>query len=199
MFEKKSPQNEFHLTLNMRQLSLAMAGLLASSFFIFTGGYFLGKKRAVQEFSYQADQDSLADQIYSSMCVLYDAKDDEETNDNQDEAEGNDLTENTETSETVASVEQKNEIQQKNYKMTLAGFSAGNIEEAKKMVARLTKSGYSAQVIEIPSKTAKGKTVVWYQVIAKISITNEDLKNIQHNVARVAQVKEKSIRIDECV
>ena len=110
----------------MRQMSLAVAALLALSFFIFMTGYFLGKRKAIQEFSYHVDQESLADQIYSSMCVLYDAKDD-----NEDEEEVSEENENAEISKDV---EQKAEVITQNtqtavsslmhYKAPFAGFSA---------------------------------------------------------------------------
>ena len=88
MIEKDPLNNELRFALNQRQLSLLVAGLLALSFFIFISGYFLGKKRAAEEFSYKADQESLADQIYSSMCVLYDAKDEsEDVEENEQEVE----------------------------------------------------------------------------------------------------------------
>lgn len=202
MFEKKShtPHNEFKLMLTMRQLSLAVAGLLALSFFIFISGYFLGKKKAIQEFSYHVDQESLADQIYSSMCVLYDAKDDnEEDEDVQEENETIETSKLSEQKEEVASeTSQKMVNNQKNYKFTLAGFSAAQHDEATKMVARLSKKGFSAQVNEIPSKTSKGKIITWYQVVANVVSGQEDLEVTSQEIAKVAHVNKKSIRIDEC-
>ena len=35
-------------------------------------GYFLGQKSGVEKFATKMEQDSLADQIYSSLCTLYD-------------------------------------------------------------------------------------------------------------------------------
>jgi hypothetical protein len=87
MFKKDSP-HDFQITVTMRMLSLAVAGFIVFSFFIFIGGYFLGKQSAAQEFAYKADQDSLADQIYSSMCVLYDVKDEnDESAENSEDGE----------------------------------------------------------------------------------------------------------------
>lgn len=199
MFEKKSHTNEFTVLLTMRQLSLAVAALLALSFFIFISGYFLGKKKAAEEFSYRADQESLADQIYSSMCVLYDAKDE---NDEEEDSQ-----EENETVETNKQVDQKEEIvqeptavvasAQKKYKFTLAGFSAAQHDEATAMVARLSKKGFSAQVNEIPSKTSKGKIITWYQVVAHVTVPEGELELAQHEISKIAHVNKKSIRIDE--
>lgn len=202
MFEKKSSpaHNEFTLMLNMRQISLAVAGLLALSFFIFISGYFLGKKKAIQEFSYHVDQESLADQIYSSMCVLYDAKDDnEEDEDTQDENETIETTKGSEQKEETSSeTSEKVASNQKNYKFTLAGFSAAQHDEATKMVTRLTKKGFSAQVNEIPSKTAKGKIITWYQVVANVMVGEGELEVAQQEIAKIAHVNKKGIKIDEC-
>lgn len=203
MFEKKysgTPHNEFKLMLTMRQISLAVAGLLALSFFIFISGYFLGKKKAIQEFSYHVDQESLADQIYSSMCVLYDAKDDnEEDEDAQEENEVAEVSKGSDQKEELVSVTSAKVVDnQKNYKFTLAGFSSAQHDEATKMVARLTKKGFSAQVNEIPSKTSKGKIITWYQVVANVMSGQEEFDMTLQDIAKVAHVNKKSIRIDEC-
>jgi hypothetical protein len=199
MFEKKSHTNEFTVLLTMRQLSLVVAALLGLSFFIFISGYFLGKKKAAEEFSYRTDQESLADQIYSSMCVLYDAKDE---NDEEEDSQ-----EENETTEPNKQIDQKEEVAQestavvasaqKKYKLTLAGFSAAQHDEATAMVARLSKKGFSAQVNEIPSKTSKGKIITWYQVVANVTVPEGELELTQHEISKIAHVNKKSIRIDE--
>lgn len=202
MFEKESPSHEYTIKLTMRQLSLAMAALLAFSFFVFIAGYFLGQKKAAEEFSFRADQDSLADQIYSSMCVLYDAKDDNE------DASENESGEELEINENIDSIEQKDEasqtlvsqavIPQKQFTAAIAGFGGNNSADGKKLVQQLINKGYPVELVERSSKTAKGKTVIWYQVITKPYASKDSLEKAIHEIAKVAHVKEKSISISEC-
>ncbi len=199
MFEKNS-HNDFNFTLTMRQLSLAIASLLAFSFFIFISGYFLGQKRAAQDFVYRADQDSLADQIYSSMCVLYDPKEEEEP-ESSEEAETSETESPLEPNE---SVEAKDDAMQevasepvlasKQYRAILSGFPASLLDDAKKMVSRLTKKGYPVELVEHIS-TNKKISKKWYQVVTKPYSSKEELEKIKPQLAKIGQVKEQSIDI----
>jgi hypothetical protein len=203
MFEKNSSNNDFTFTLTMRQLSFAISGLLAFSFFIFIGGYFLGQKRAAQDFVERADQDSFADRIYSSMCVLYDSKEEEESENAGDEADSSSDVESP--IESADSVQLKNEslqeitvpiTEQKKYKATLAGFNASHLADAKQLVARLTHKGYPVELVQQTS-TCKGNSKVWYQVVAK-SDSKEYLEKAKPKMAKIGFIKEQSIEIEPC-
>ncbi len=201
MFEKNS-NNDFSFTLNMRQLSLAVAGLLAFSFFIFIGGYFLGQKRAAEDFAYRADQDSLADQIYSSMCVLYDPKDESE-NDEAEEAESSEPESPVESSDSsevksegMQEIASEPVVEQKQFKAVLSGFPATHLADAKQFVARLKSRGFCAELVERTS-IAKGKTKQWYQVIVKAG--RDYLEKSKSIFAKIGYIKEQSIKIEECV
>jgi hypothetical protein len=202
MFEKESPSHEYTIKLTMRQLSLAMAALLAFSFFVFIAGYFLGQKKAAEEFSFRADQDSLADQIYSSMCVLYDAKDESEDaseSDSGDEVELNEMLDSAEPKDDRAHTEIAHPaVPQKQFIATIAGFGSGNCAEGKKLVQQLISKGYPVELVERSSKTAKGKTVIWYQIITKPYASKDSLELAIRDIAKLAHVKEKSISIREC-
>lgn len=200
MLEKKSGNNELTLTLTMRQVSLIITGLLATCFFIFIAGYFFGQKRAVQDFSYKLEQDSLADQIYSSMCILSDTKDE-----NEDSGETVEETEAPQTTSTQQQPQENNGQEnvtqidsQKKYRAIIAGFSASNVSDGKNLVAHLTSNGYPSELMERFSRTSHGKTIVWYQVVTKPYFAPNDLEQIISKVAKLAHVKEKSISIEEC-
>ncbi len=53
-----------------RQVSMLIAALLMMFFITFLSGYFFGKKHMVEQFIAKVEQDSFADQIYSSLCAL---------------------------------------------------------------------------------------------------------------------------------
>lgn len=197
MFEKEPSQNDIVITLTMRQLSLAIAALLALSFFIFISGYFLGQKRAAQEFSYRTDQESLADQIYSSMCILYDAKDDEEVESTEEDQsiEAEPVIEGSEpTPSNTEEIIVEPTAPGKQYRAVLSGFPASLVQDAKQMIARLSKKGYPVELIEHTS-THKNVTKKWYQVVTKPYASREELEKIKPQLAKFGYVKEQSITI----
>lgn len=199
MSEKDSLQNELRFSLNQRQLSLLIAGLLALSFFIFIGGYYLGKKRAAEEFSYKADQDSLADQIYSSMCVLYDTKDEnEDSEENDQEAENSEnLEKSEEVSQEVENTVTPQESTGPKYFAALAGFSSTTLADGKKMLNRLKARGFEVQMVERTSKTSKGESHAWHQIITASCANKEELQKIVSQIAKLEHIKEKNISIQE--
>lgn len=185
---------DFTVTLSLRQMSLLCAGMLLACFFVFMAGYFLGKKAATQQFLYKIEQESLADQIYSSMCILSDNKDEIENSENNDDTDENDSLDGAENSaaepeepaaksQSVAAIE----IQQKStneastakkttYCAQLAGF--GLLLPAQRFAQRLNEKGYKVHVVERHSKTAKGKSVSWYQVVTQPFEEKSDLLRI---------------------
>lgn len=200
MIQKDPLHNELRFALDQRQLSLSIAGLLALSFFIFINGYFLGKKRAAEEFSYKADQESLADQIYSSMCVLYDAKDEaEDLEENDTEVENSELSENLDKGEEISLAEENSSsvtesIEPKHF-AALAGFSSTTLADGKKMLNRLKARGFDVQMVERISKTSKGEVHSWHQIITAPSTNKEELKQVVSQIAKLEHIKEKNISI----
>jgi cell division septation protein DedD len=202
MIERDPLHNELRFALNQRQLSLLIAGLLAFTFFIFISGYFLGKKKAAEEFSYKADQESLADQIYSSMCVLYDAKDEsEDVEENEQENENSQNSEVLEKKEEIIpEVENSTTTQESTgpkYFAALAGFSSTTLADGKKMLNRLKGRGFEVQMVERTSKTAKGQSHAWHQIITAPFTNREELKEIVGQIAKLEHIKEKNISIQE--
>ena len=173
--------------------------LIGSRFFYFYRRLFFRPKKAAQEFVYRADQESLADQIYSSMCILYDAKDDDEqeSSDEEHNVENEQLAESAESSqETIAEVAIESTAPQTKYRAILSGFPASLHEDAKKMVTRLTHKGYPAEIIEHTS-IHKKITKKWYQVVTKLYVSKDALEKIKPQLAKIGYVKEQSIKIEE--
>lgn len=201
MIEKDS-SDKVYFSLTQQQLSYAVAALLALSFFIFIGGYFLGKQKATEEFSHKIDQDSLADQIYSSMCILYDAKD--ENDDGEENESEIEILENSEDSEKKDEISISNENQvaiadpnEKKYFAPLAGFSSATLADGKKMVNRLKAQGFEVEMVERKDSTTKGQQVVWYQVVTKKCTNKDELQKMISQIAKLEHIKEKNIHIQE--
>ena len=196
--EKNNNETEKNIAVTARQLIVALAFSVVLACFIFIAGYFLGKKRAAQEFSYRIDQDSLADQIYSSLCALYDSKENEISQE-QEEVDEESPPSSSEISENTFSQADSHEPLRggTQYRAIIAGFSASKVGAGKDLVARLTNCGYPAELVERFSRT-KGKTVVWYQVATKPYESSLALENVKSKIAKLAHVAPMSIHIEPC-
>jgi len=183
--------------LTSRHVSWMLSFFIISSFFVFIAGYFFGKKRTVEKFYNKIDQDSLADHIYYSVCSIYD---------NNEEAVKQESTE--ESSSVVAKVavasnlqqpqnEQvlaKSKVSQEHFYAELIGF--GTARAAQRFVAKLKQQGFSVVLRRRKSRSSKGKTIVWYQVITEKFDNKSDL------IAFVDIIKDKErlkgVRIVQC-
>ncbi|BDC34560.1 hypothetical protein Noda2021_05180 [Candidatus Dependentiae bacterium Noda2021] len=156
------------LIIEPRQASALIAGGILVTFLVFISGFFLGQKKALTEFSHKVDQESLADQIYSSLCVLYDVKS-EDTNDEQEtvasdsiqtlSSEGNQESAPLEVAETSEQEPQPT----KHYYAKLSGF--GTQKAALAFQKRLSEKDICVEIKKIQSRTKKGRLVTWYQAI----------------------------------
>jgi len=144
------------IKLTNRQISWLIVIVIFIALGSFSGGYFWGEKKSAERFLQRVGQDALADQVYSSICSLYDTDSDTEQH-----------VENSAT-EDMSKEEPESEVQEKMvpkvaYYAQLVGF--GTTKKAKQFVERLEKDKIVAYVRERKSKTARGKVINWYQVV----------------------------------
>lgn len=140
--------------------------LNAGSFAI---GYFWGKRTGAQEWSTTISRDAFADQIYNSLCLASIANDDDkdgDTNsqDEDDSADNSDTELVAQTGDTEAAPEQGLEVKTQYYAQ-LAGFSS--LRHAEAFVARLNKKQIPVLIKERVSRSSKGRSVTWYQVVTE--------------------------------
>lgn len=167
-------ENNKDIQINNRQAAWLLSGLFAIGFFLFIAGYFLGQRQAVQSFSQKVDQESLADQISSSLFMLYDASAPEEEEDDVELSESEELaneeseedqssqTEDGETSERLVQDEPENKLY---YYAPLIGY--GTKRAADKFCQKLTQQGIPVEVKSYPSRSPRGRKITWYQVVTK--------------------------------
>lgn len=206
------------LMITSRALGLLIAGLIAFTFFVFMAGFFLGKKSVIEQFCQTAAKDSLADQIYSSLCAMPEYKEqntssdidvvvDEEIDTTQDVAQIQDQ----EQKPVEPVVQQKNNTSQdskismqkpvtekvlgvendKKYYAELIGF--GTSAGAGRFVERLAKKNIKAIASKRVSTTARGRKVTWYQVVTDMFDKKDDLINVVNTIT--LQEKLKDVRI----
>lgn len=211
MFDNNGRNNdkENGIFLTNRHISWLLSAFIITSFFVFISGYFLGQKRGVEKFSQKMDQENLADQIYSSMCALYDVNEELTSID----AEG-------ESTETALSGEQEPEavveksgsvavaahpespapqaqsvaaalVDEHGYCAQLIGF--GSSKAAESFAAKLARKGIKVEVKKRQSKSAKGKSQNWYQVVTAVHATKAELEKI------VSRIKHEEKIHDVCI
>lgn len=184
-----------------RQLSIVASGALALLFFVFIGGYFLGKNQVVEPFVARVEQDSFADQIYSSLCALSQQEAASPSAKQIEIAEARNACE----AETIpippapltVSPKIENEsiaVLAKEWYAQLIGY--GKKQSALDFVSRLQKRGITVTMKTRISSTAKGKKRQWYQVVTE---SYTDRAALQALVDRVThEEKLKGVQIRSC-
>jgi|GEM_PF-1227146 len=174
---KHDPKKDFQFTET--QARLGVACVMALLFFSVIAGYYWGKKRAYEEFLDTCYAESLSDKIAASLCSLYDASDDEDGDADAAEATGQDNPRETTEAQSEGpqaagqqqaegrraegqapqTIIEDNEL----YFAELAGF--GVLRTAKNYATRLADRGFKVKVLERASKSGRGKSRTWYQVV----------------------------------
>ena len=176
-----------------RQLSIIVALLLFFAFSIFMTGYFLGKKKAVEQFSEKIEQDAFADNIYTT--ILATTQDEQLVTDtllvtNRDD---NVATSPLIHNEVTAKQEDVVVEQNHHYYAQLIGF--GTEKAAQLFVQKLAKKGIETEVKKHVSKTAKGNVSYWYQVVTAPYRNKDDLSVVVERLTKEENIKGACIRI----
>lgn len=178
-----------------RQLSVIVALFLLLAFSIFMTGYFLGKKKAVEQFTERMQQDAFADQIYTT--VLSTAQEDQQpvacnnllvTHAQDDIIQSPLMSHNT--IDAVDSLSFQEETQR--YYAQLIGF--GTEKAAQLFVKKLSAKGIETEVKKRVSKTVKGHTSYWYQVVTAAYSNKNDLMSVVDRLAKEENIKDACIR-----
>ena len=175
-----------------RQLSFAVAGFLFLAFSIFMAGYFLGKKKAVEQFTERMQQDAFADQIYTT--VLSTTQDLPSATNSLLVASLND---DVVPSQLVSHDEivLDNAVLEDNaqhYYAQLIGF--GTEKAAQLFVKKLSVKGIETEVKKRISKTVKGHSSYWYQVVTAPYTNKNDLTALVDRLAKEENIKDACIR-----
>ncbi|MBN1549521.1 SPOR domain-containing protein [Candidatus Babeliales bacterium] len=178
---QQSSQEKHGVVIHPKYLSRIVALFLLTSCCVFLGGYFWGQRTAIDQLLNSIERDSFADQVYYSMCAAYDQRD--------YESNGPDAVRDEVAAEVVQAQNEttacdgiKNKVepvttapeQAGRFYAQLAGF--GTQKAAEKLVRKLQSQGILTEVSRRVSKTAKGKTIAWYQVITPDYLTKDSLE-----------------------
>jgi hypothetical protein len=209
--KKKSFQEIDGLMLTKQQTAWASSAVILFSFVIFMSGYFLGERKASQDFSYKVDQDVFADKISASMYALYDTKGDIDESDDQEDsgsAVAATLVASDEIKEQITAtreqeIEASTEVAErednqtiikaptkpnsKHYFAELIGF--GTESAAQAFVKKLRSQKIPVKIAKRTSKTARGRALAWYQVITENFDSLPELKKLTDTLAKQERLK----------
>jgi len=183
--------NNNGLFIPNRQLSALIAGLLFLFFGCFIVGYFFGKQSYVEQFTQKMCQESFSDQIYSSAITANDFNGEERDISKADtmaiaqetisaiENSSMSCLDNTDESEQHDNTVLESTVQ---FYAQLIGF--GTEKAAQKFVQKLALRNIETLVKKRTSKTAKGRTIYWYQVITPPYSNKETLTNLVNKLAK---------------
>jgi septal ring-binding cell division protein DamX len=179
------------ILLTNRHLGWLVAAVIMVNSCSFIVGYFWGKKAAAETACYAINRESFADKIYSAVSLRQgelseeqgdDEKDDEGEGDSQDSAAAVVAQQDDSTAVTDnEKVPQEVEESPLRYYAQLAGFHSS--AQAEQFFEKLRKKAIPVILKERISKTAKGRNITWYQVVAGPYDSREKI------TAAVAQLK----------
>ena len=161
------------LTITHKELGYGLAVVVVGLFFVFAGGYFLGKKRALEDLVMQYDDECFADKISQSLSLLS-AEDLATENDTESDADDESIEESSDVDQQKG-VEGESSVLMAAAYAQLCGF--GTKEAAELYVARLKKRGVPAHVVERKSISRRGITRSWYQVVTA-AMERKELEDI---------------------
>ena len=192
--KKHTSNDDEMLVIPNRQLSSIIAGLLSLGFFIFIGGYFVGKNHIIEPFIEKIEQDSFADHVYSSFFALSEQtiplenylKDEEYAPPIPSDL----MRENRQINDTVVSTI----VVSPSWYAQLIGYTKE--QSACAFVQKLQKKGIEVIVKAHTSTTSKGQKREWYQVITPPYSDQNALQGVVDKI--ICQEKLKGVRISTC-
>lgn len=184
MNEQKNNTDGQNICITQTHARYYAAGIIALLGFSFVAGYYWGKKRAYEEFLGRCSEDALGDKVSVALCSLYNASSDEQKEIDSDESSIKDGDANSiDTGNTSGGPHGISEKSEENtdetgavgtnggndavlYYARLAGF--GSKRSADKYVLTLQGRGINAHVVTRTSKTTRGVTCTWHQVVTDL-------------------------------
>lgn len=200
------------LCIPQRELSYCVAGILLAFFFVFMAGFFWGKQCVTKDFLHKLNQDVFTDQVAASLYLLADSANqhvlarvedgveqqmEEFKRDHRVSESLSDLMSDEvlgESAEEVVNSSSESSEPDRFYYAQLIGF--GTPTAADHFVKRIARRGFAVKVEKRYSKTTRGKTLAWYQVVTDMYTDKAYLEEVV--AVLMKQEKLKDVRIVDC-
>ena len=188
-----------HLVLDKKQTSTIVSGLLLCSFLLFVVGYFLGKRKAVEELSSFSKQNLFNNQMHYALNRLQvvDASPPEQelVSDNHDlQAEKAPLPKTVDPK--IAYQKNQNSKIEESSLFQAHLISFGSLTGAQQFVNRLQRNGINTTIIKhegkVPGPQKSSKMIYWYQVVTD-NVSHEDVKKLVEAIKQI--IKLNDVRI----
>ena len=173
-----------------RQVSKLVVGGIAAACIVFMGGYFIGKKHTMEQLVANMEQDSFADQVYSSLCNLYEYDAQamvvahQEATD-QEMPVGESPLEEAQEQEAEETMEEQADGPA--YAAQLLSYHVRR--HADDFVQKLAYKNIPLKVRARKSVTAGGEAKEWYQVVTKPYVDRDELQLVVDQVVREERIK----------
>jgi hypothetical protein len=176
-----------YLILNKRQTSWVIVAGLALIAVSFLVGYFWGQHTALDQFIEDTQERRFGDHIYTAMYTRYD---DTQADDNEpdESADDDSADESNDANEPIIKTATT-------YHAQLIGYKASQKKEAEKFIVALKKQGINASLREHSSRSKRGRTIIWYQVITGQYADLNALQKVKNAIEK--QYKLHDIKIVE--
>lgn len=193
--------NPHYLIIQKKIVSQLIAFFLLFAFFIFALGYFLGKKKLAEDFSHIVDQTNFSDQINFALTSLYERENaissrsiQKEDLDavciTQDNSVSIDKPVSAVALEPEPSSHKLNTEKAERYAAQLFG---GTQKAVNLFAQRLAKKGINIEIRSRTSKTASGKSMVWYQAVTKPYTNKNELEAVVATIKKLEKINNVSI------
>lgn len=189
-----------------RQTSMISSLLILLFMMTFISGYFWGHGKATQEFTEKLVDDSFTDKINYSFYSNFEKNPTEPEVDADSvdtvEEDFEEVESDSQPSATTAKVEKlqegnivipKNEQSQSDtyYYAELIGF--GTLQAAQNFIQRALQHGYNIDIKQRVSKTAKGRTIYWFQAITEKLDNKDHLMDLVAKIQKTEKIKDVKI------
>lgn len=175
--------------LSNRVLSWFFSFMLLAIFFVFITGYFWGQKKAAERFVDKTGQEVFSDNVYYSLASLYESRESDDENAG-DSVEGDDAADEVDGTKETAVELPTDPIKDEPrvlYTAQLIGF--GTRKKAQECIDRLKRRGLSVVLRERKGTTARGRSMVWYQVVTEQFDNRDQLMKLVDAVKRSENIK----------
>lgn len=175
-----SSENNNICTITDRQAAFIVSGIAFSCFISFAIGYFMGLSHETETVIAEIRADAFADEIASALYARETPQD-----------KVLDLYTSASIEAEAPSIQEQKEEVNVGYYAQLIGFSRR--ETASECVNKWKKKGFDVHIKKRESKTAKGKTVYWYQVVTQRYTNKKELEQIVDLLKKQEKLKDVCI------
>ena len=170
------------LVISQKELYYGLAALFCAAIFIFVSGYFLGKKRVLEDLAAQYDDECFADKVYQSFAALTDSSAESSNGEStgSEQAEQSDE-EGAEQAADAPAMGPAQEVSGATAYAQLCGF--GTKQAAELYVDRLKRRAIPATIVDRKSRSKRGRMVTWYQVVTQ-TMNRQELEELLQKIKK---------------